>query len=194
MVIGVIGGVGSGKSTVLDYLEKNYLACVIKADDVAKQIMEYKTEVFCKIADCFPEVICGQKIDAEKLAQIVFSDSSKRELLNSITHPGTIKAINQRIAGSKAELTVVEAALLLGTGIEHQCDELWYIYCNEATRIRRLMENRNYSMEKAKNIIKSQPSDEDYRKACTNVIDNSGSVEDMKEQIDRLLCILSCGF
>ena len=138
--------------------------------------------------------ICGQKIDAEKLAQIVFSDSSKRELLNSITHPGTIKAINQRIAGSKAELTVVEAALLLGTGIEHQCDELWDIYCNEATRIRRLMENRNYSMEKAKNIIKSQPSDEDYRKACTNMIDNSGSIEDMKEQIDRLLCILPCGF
>ncbi len=194
MVIGVTGGVGSGKSTVLDYLEKQYQAFIIRSDDVAKEIMEPGTEAFRKICDVFPQAVAHQKIDRNKLAEIIFSDASKRMLLNAITHPATIAEINRRIETSPADIVVVESALFSGTGIDARCDALWYVFCEREKRIRRLMENRGYSRKKAESIIAGQPSEEEYRKICTDFIDNSYSIADTQEQIDRLLSVLPCGF
>lgn len=192
MIIGVMGGVGSGKSTVLNYLENNYEANIIEADKVAKEVMLPGNDVYNEIVKTFPEVIADNKIDSKKLAEIVFNDKEQLEKLNSITHPGAVKEIVSRIKSSKKRIIVVESAILLGSGVEQYCDELWFVFCNRDTRIKRLIQTRGYSKEKCISVIESQPADEEYNKAADEFIDNSYSEENTREQIDLILNTSAC--
>ena len=192
MIIGVMGGVGSGKSTVLNYLENNYEANIIEADKVAKEVMLPGNDVYNEIVKTFPEVIADNKIDSKKLAEIVFNDKEQLEKLNSITHPGAVKEIVSRIKSSKNRIIVVESAILLGSGVEQYCDELWFVFCNRDTRIKRLMQTRGYSKEKCISVIESQPADEEYNKEADEFIDNSYSEENTREQIDLILNTSAC--
>ena len=192
MIIGVMGGVGSGKSTVLNYLENNYEANIIEADKVAKEVMLPGNDVYNEIVKTFPEVIVDNKIDSKKLAEIVFNDKEQLEKLNSITHPGAVKEIILRIKSSKKRIIVVESAILLGSGVEQYCDELWFVFCNRDTRIKRLMQTRGYSKEKCISVIESQPADEEYNKGADEFIDNSYSEENTREQIDLILNTSAC--
>lgn len=187
MIIGVMGGVGSGKSTVLNYLENNYEANIIEADKVAKEVMLPGNDVYNEIVKTFPEVIADNKIDSKKLAEIVFNNKEQLEKLNSITHPGAVKEIVSRIKSSKNRIIVVESAILLGSGVEQYCDELWFVFCNRDTRIKRLIQTRGYSKEKCISVIESQPADEEYNKVADEFIDNSYSEENTREQIDLTL-------
>ena len=192
MIIGVMGGVGSGKSTVLNYLENNYEANIIEADKVAKEVMLPGNDVYNEIVKTFPEVIVDNKIDSKKLAEIVFNNKEQLEKLNSITHPGAVKEIVSRIKSSKNRIIVVESAILLGSGVEQYCDELWFVFCNRDTRIKRLIQTRGYSKEKCISVIESQPADEEYNKAADDFIDNSYSEENTREQIDLILNTSAC--
>lgn len=192
MIIGVMGGVGSGKSTVLNYLENNYEANIIEADKVAKEVMLPGNDVYNEIAKTFPEVIVDNRIDSKKLAEIVFNDKEQLEKLNSITHPGAVKEIVSRIKSSKNRIIVVESAILLGSGVEQYCDELWFVFCNRDTRIKRLIQTRGYSKEKCISVIESQPADEEYNKGADEFIDNSYSEENTREQIDLILNTSAC--
>lgn len=192
MIIGVMGGVGSGKSTVLNYLENNYEANIIEADKVAKEVMLPGNDVYNEIVKTFPEVIVDNKIDSKKLAEIVFNDKEQLEKLNSITHPGAVKEIVSRIKSSKNRIIVVESAILLGSGVEQYCDELWFVFCNMDTRIKRLIQTRGYSKEKCISVIESQPADEEYNKGADEFIDNSYSEENTREQIDLILNTSAC--
>ena len=113
MVIGLMGGVGCGKSTILGYLEKTYHACIIEADKVAKEIMNPGNEVYDEVAKAFPEVIRNGYIDRNILADIVFRYEEKLTKLNAITHPGTIKEISNMIAKAENNLIVLESAILI---------------------------------------------------------------------------------
>ena len=192
MIIGVMGGVGSGKSTVLNYLENNYEANIIEADKVAKEVMLPGNDVYNEIVKTFPEVIVDNKIDSKKLAEIVFNNKEQLEKLKSITHPGAVKEIVSRIKSSKNRIIVVESAILLGSGVEQYCDELWFVFCNRDTRIKRLIQTRGYSKEKCISVIESQPADEEYNKAADEFIDNSYSEENTREQIDLILNTSAC--
>ena len=192
MIIGVMGGVGSGKSTVLNYLENNYEANIIEADKVAKEVMLPGNDVYNEIVKTFPEVIVDNKIDSKKLAEIVFNNKEQLEKLNSITHPGAVKEIISRIKSSKKRIIVVESAILLGSGVEQYCDELWFVFCNRDTRIKRLIQTRGYSKEKCISVIESQPADEEYNKGADEFIDNSYSEENTREQIDLILNTSAC--
>lgn len=192
MIIGVMGGVGSGKSTVLNYLENNYEANIIEADKVAKEVMLPGNDVYNEIVKTFPEVIVDNKIDSKKLAEIVFNNKEQLEKLNSITHPGAVKEIVSRIKSSKNRIIVVESAILLGSGVEQYCDELWFVFCNRDTRIKRLIQSRGYSKEKCISVIESQPADEEYNKGADEFIDNSYSEENTREQIDLILNTSAC--
>ena len=192
MIIGVMGGVGSGKSTVLNYLENNYEANIIEADKVAKEVMLPGNDVYNEIVKTFPEVIVDNKIDSKKLSEIVFNDKEQLEKLNSITHPGAVKEIVSRIKSSKNRIIVVESAILLGSGVEQYCDDLWFVFCNRDTRIKRLIQTRGYSKEKCISVIESQPADEEYNKGADEFIDNSYSEENTREQIDLILNTSAC--
>lgn len=190
-VLGITGGVGSGKSEVLRYLEDVYHAHVCQMDGTAKQIQKPGTECFCRIVDHFGSRVIGKDgaLDRVKLGSIVFSDAEELEALNGIVHPEVIRWVKQDIMDKKAQgvnLYVVEAALLPEVGAE-LCDELWYIYAREDVRRERLKSSRGYTDEKITRMIASQLGEEQFRSACAAVIDNSGDFEDTKRQLGERL-------
>lgn len=192
-VIGVTGGVGAGKSQILDFLEKTYQAKVFQADKAGHQVMEPGTEAFEQILEFFGREILTEegKIDRRALGALVFSNAEKREYLNGIIHPAVkrmaVEAINDAQGSGSCSLFVLEAALLIEDRYEEICDELWYIYADDGVRRERLKASRGYTEEKISAIFASQLTDEEFRKHCQAVIDNSGAIEASYRQIGELL-------
>lgn len=191
-ILGITGGVGSGKSAVLDYLEAEYHAVICQLDDVARMLQQNGQVCFTKIVETFGEEVIGKdlELDRQKLSEIVFSDAKKLQQLNEIVHPEVKQWVIKDIADKEnlgVPLYVIEAALLPTAGYEAICDEMWYIYTNEKVRTERLKASRGYSEERIRNMIASQPKEEIFRKACCAVIENSGTFEDTKRQIGELL-------
>lgn len=192
MVIGVMGGIGSGKSEVLNYMETKHHATVIEADKIAHDILLNDESVKSQAKKIFPDAFNGDEIDTDKMADIVFNDPNKLEALNSLTHPPTINEIINQITNAKSKYVVVESALFLGEEVADLTDELWFIYCDKKERINRLVKTRGYSKEKAVAIIANQPNDEDYNSAADEFIDNTGGFDKTIEQVDFALSTMEC--
>ena len=163
MIIGMTGGVGTGKSTVLEYLHNKYGAFIIKADDVAKELMKPGRASYASVTSFFGREILsngpGSEIDSGKLAQIVFSDPSSLKALNSMTHPQVKKEILNIIADLSSEekkLVIIEAALLIQAGYTDITDQLWVLTADIETRISRLYETRGYSREKTEAVDRAE--------------------------------------
>lgn len=191
-IIGITGGVGSGKSRVLSYLEEKYSAVICQADHVAWKLQEPGEWCYAEIVKRFGAGILNedQTINRSALGKIVFSDNDKLLLLNQIMHPAVKEYIVETIQSEMwkgTEYFVLEAALLLEEHYNMICDELWYIYCDTNVRRERLKENRQYSDEKIDAIMDSQLSEEIFRKECQIVIDNSGNFEDTCYQVDKAM-------
>ena len=190
-VIGITGGVGSGKSEVLRYLKEAYGAWVCQMDETAKELQRRGTTCFRRIVEHFGERVVSAEgeLDRAALSVIVFSDERELQALNEIVHPEVIRQVRGDIEEKRAqglEFYVVEAALLPDVGRE-LCDELWYIYTEEKVRRERLKASRGYTDERITQMIASQPWEARFRSACTAVIDNSGDFEDTKRQIGERL-------
>lgn len=192
MVIGVMGGIGSGKSEVLNYMETKHHATIIEADKIAHDILLNDESVKSQAKKIFPDAFNGDEIDTDKMADIVFNDPNKLEALNSLTHPPTINEIINQISNAKSKYVVVESALFLGEEVADLTDELWFIYCDKKERINRLVKTRGYSKEKAVAIIANQPNDEDYNSAADEFIDNTGDFDKTIEQVDFALSTMEC--
>lgn len=188
-VIGVTGGIGAGKTVVLSLLKQHFNAEVILADVVAHELMKPGGKSYTGIVNEFGARILDHNrvIDKKILSEIIFRDAEKRSRLNQLVHPLVKKEIIRRIAESKQELVVVEAALLIEDHYDEICDELWYIHASKEKRITRLIEDRGYSEAKCHSIMDSQLSEEEYRKHCNRVIDNDGSIEDVLKELKILL-------
>ena len=189
-IIGVTGGVGAGKSTVLNYLEKRYGAKLILADLVGHEVMEPGHEAYEQVVKAFGQEIVSEDktIDRKALGAIVFADEKKRMILNRIIHPAVRQEILRRLEEAKLShlsFVVVEAALFLEENYDAFCDETWYIYTDEKIRRQRLKENRGYSDERVDQIFRSQKTHEEFQERCQFMIDNNGSEEETFRQIDR---------
>lgn len=191
IVIGVTGGVGCGKSTVLAFLEDKYNARIYKADEIGHKVMEPGTDAYNAIVEYFGEdiILENKYIDRKKLGEIVFNDDSKLEFMNSIIHPAVekyiINGIMDEYNNKHQKLFFIEAALLIEAGYQHFCTELWYIYTDKNTRIQRLVASRGYSEEKCLSIINNQLSDEIFRENCNFVINNGNDFNITKNQIEK---------
>ncbi len=194
--IGITGGVGAGKTAILDYLRNKPDTKVMLADEIAHELMVPGTQCYDKLKAEFGTEDIYQKdgfFDRIKLAQVIFSDDEKRKKLNGIVHPAVRKYVIGQAAYERKEgkikLLVLEAALLIEEHYDEICDELWYIYTSEENRRIRLKKQRNYSDEKINEIFNSQLTDEKFRKACRVVIDNNGTIEAAEAQIEAALML-----
>lgn len=189
-ILGITGGVGSGKSRILYDLEQEYNAYILEADKLAHELMQPGEAIYNKIIDNFGNDILASDgfIDRQKLGEIVFSDSHKLELLNSISHPMVKEEIKNRISEAFNEgiikLFVIEAALLIEDGYKDICDEIWYIHVPKEERIKRLMLQRGYTVEKCNNIFDSQSSEDFYISNSDYVIENGGTYEETHTQLN----------
>ncbi len=194
MVLGITGGVGSGKSTVLEYLKERHGAYVILCDDVARQLQEPGQACFLPMVKLLGRGVLGPdgRIDRREAARLVFSDDSVREKLNAIVHPAVKDRVRELIAEHEDNaLIVIEAALLLDDHYDELCDEIWYIYADEETRRRRLRLGRGYSDEKITQIIRSQRTDESFRALTDRMIDNSSEIiQNTLRQVDEALSLM----
>lgn len=192
-VIGITGGVGAGKSAILQYLKEKHGAIVVEADKVGHLLMEPGGACYYSIVEKFGSSILNgdQTINRGKLGKIVFSDEGLLSELNKIIHPRVKSHIVSEIAKERAyhrtNYFVVEAALLIEDHYDVICDEMWYIHTEESVRAERLKESRGYDAEKIADIMANQKSPEEFRAACQVIIDNSGDLTKTYEQIDKQL-------
>lgn len=192
-IIGITGGVGCGKSTVLNLIKENYNAYIIMADDVAKELMMPGNAAYNSVVDMFGNgILCEDgQIDRPVLAKIIFENSNKRMVLNSIVHPLVKKTIVEKITELKIsggyDYVFVEAALLIEDHYGTFCDEIWYIYATEQVRRERLRESRGYSDEKIDSMFKSQLTEQEFRNNSQVVIENSGNIKETLAQLEKLL-------
>ena len=190
-VIGITGGVGAGKSTILSYLEQKYHAVVIRADEAAARLEEPGQLCYESIVREFGESFleADGRLDRNKLAQEVFARPERLQKLNEIVHPAVREWIRNEIRKEQNQrITAIEAALLLESGYDQFCDEVWYIYVPEEERIRRLMDSRGYSEEKCRQIMANQLPESEFRRKCQFLIDNSlQDVQNTYGQIDKII-------
>lgn len=197
-VIGLTGGTGSGKSVVSRWLAAEGFA-IIDADRIGHEIIEKGKPAYTELVDYFGTRILDERdeIVRRALGEIVFHDTEKLAFLNQCTHKYIIaemkRQINAARKGGKVKATVLDAPLLLEAGLDSLCDEVWVVFADSETRLRRIMERDGVSMETAQARIASQKSWEEYRNASDRVIDNSRDIAFVEEQLCHLVKKLEQG-
>ena len=192
-IIGITGGVGAGKSTVLKYIEDNYRCRVIFSDDVANKIKLKGYPAYDGLVELLGEKVLAPdgEIDKKKMAEAIFNNEKLLKNVNNILHPAVntyiINIIENERKLNELDFVFVEAALLIENGYRDIVDELWYVYADEEVRRQRLKSSRNYSDEKITNIFLSQLDDETFRKNADFVIDNSVNFDSVSIVIDNKL-------
>ena len=196
-VIGLTGGIGSGKSLVAKIMREQYNAFVIDTDRIAKEQMEPGGASYLEVVNFFGEEILAKDktIDRGKLSSVVFEDSNNRIRINEITHPKVLAEV-QRIIASHRETEevpylLIETALMIESGYDFVCDEVWYVYAPEEQRRRWLKEERGYSEDKIDAIFRNQYKPQEFRQRFPKVIENIGDYHWLEEQVKLLIRKLS---
>lgn len=192
-LVGVTGGVGAGKSEVLDYLKKHYKCRICMADEVAHIVKMKGQPCYQKLVEVLGKDVldADQNIDRNRMAVKIFTNHTLLNKVNEIIHPAVKTYLMEMIECARQEedleLFFVEAALLIEAGYKEMVDELWYIYASKEARERRLMENRGYSQQKISEIMGKQLPEESFRRESDFVIDNSTTLEAAYRQINNRL-------
>ena len=171
--IGLTGGIGSGKSTVARIFETLGIP-VYYADEAARRLMNSDPELKEKLQQHFgPAIYQDGVLNRKALAQIVFNDREKLELLNAITHPVTIKDADLWMRQQKAPYVIKEAALLFESGAAEHLDEIIGVYAPMHIRIKRVMKRDGSAFEEVKKRMERQLNEEMKMKLCDHVIRNN---------------------
>lgn len=190
-VIGLTGGVGSGKTVAAGRLADIADAELLIADDLGHLVMEKGKKGYHEIVGTFGSNILDVQgeIDRRKLSELVFGDSEQLEKLNRIIHPAVKSYLKDYIDKRRAQegILVLETAIMFETGCDELCDEVWYVYVPPEIRIERLAAGRGYPEEKSQAIMERQLAEDEFRKRCRHELWNGGSMEELEEGIKKLL-------
>lgn len=189
-IIGLTGGIGSGKSTVAEQLAAHGLP-IIDADKLAREVVEPGQPALADLAEAFgPDVLDGDgALRRSELAARAFVDKKHTELLNSITHPRIAQLRDQRFAEAEAAgapAAVYDNPLLIEQGLAEDCDLVVVVHVDVEKRVRRLVENRGLTEDDVRRRIDQQLDDETRKAAADIVIDNNGDRSDLAQQVDLL--------
>lgn len=182
-VIGITGGIGSGKSAVLSKISEIYNCRIILSDDAAKYLEEKGQPCYEPLVSLLGEKVLDSEgnIDKKEMARVIFSDENLLNKVNDIVHPKVLDYLASEIAQEKIDGKIdylfLEAALLID-GFKKLVDELWYVYATCEVRKERLRISRGYTDEKIESIMGKQVSEDVYKMNCDFVIDNSYDLED----------------
>ena len=186
-VIGLTGGIATGKSTVCAILE-NAGAVIIDADRIARKLVKKNLPAYRQIVDTFGKSILlpGGEINRTALGDLIFNDPRKKQLLNKIVHPQVGKETDRQLKriekNNPHALVILDIPLLLESGLHKNLSEVIVVYTPEHIQINRLMQRDHISQENALARIRSQMPIEEKKKLATIVIDNSGMLEDTRKQ------------
>ena len=203
MIIGLTGGIASGKSTVAKMF-KELGAKIVDADELGHRVILPGKPAWKKVVNLFgPEILKDDlNIDREKLGKIVFNDPEGLKNLNAITHPEIIKLIAKEIKEAKKrsspeekeEILIIDAALIYEAKIDNLMDKIIVVYTEEEEQFRRLGQRSNLSKEEALKRIKSQIPLKEKAKRADYVIDNSNSLDQTRKQVEKAWKKLVSGY
>lgn len=194
MVIGLTGGIGTGKSTVSQILKDRGFP-VIDLDVISHEVIEFPSVVEKIVQNFGREVLDEDEagnctISREKLGKIIFSDKKKRLALNSIMHPEILKVMHKKILECKSEknkIIFVEVQLLFEVQWEKEFDYILLVAAKRDMQVRRVLERDKRSEEEAWNIINSQMSLDEKREKSDFVIENDRNMDDLNKKVDKFL-------
>ena len=199
--VGITGGIGSGKSVVMEYLRTHTSCVVVYADELAKSLYAPGMALNKKMQETFSVEKGYSKelfledggICTEVFANEVLNHENSREILNALIHPAVkeevLLQVEQHKKAKDIDYFFLEAALLIEDGYEALCDELWYVYVTEENRRARLKAGRGYTDERIDKAFAMQLQEYEFLDACCVTIDNNGTKEQTYEQLDRVLAL-----
>lgn len=188
-VIGLTGGVGSGKSYVLSLMERRFGALILEADKLCAALMEPEAPCYESLLALLGRDIADDsgQIRRPLMAERIFGDEALRGAVNDLLHPVTFDAARAAIELTDKPLVVYESALPKEARLKEICDQILYVHVDREKRIRRLKRNRGYSREKVEAIMASQFSEEEYRSFADAFLDNGGRRRDTERALDRIM-------
>jgi dephospho-CoA kinase len=188
-LIGLTGGVGSGKSTVAEIL-RELGAVVVDADEASHAVYEPGTPGFEAVVGEFGDFyVRGGRIDRQRLGELVFKDAASRRRLNAIVHPLVREWMAARTAEAVergAEVVIQDVPLLFENGLEPLYSSVVLVYVPEEMQLERLVLGRGFTSERARAVIGTQVPIEEKRRRAHIVIDNSGTPEQTRAQVEQL--------
>ena len=194
MIIGLTGGIATGKSTVAEMLVKRG-ALLVDADQIAREVVAPGSEVLVEISTYFKEhyqldvVQENGALDRKTLGELVFSNPHAKEALNSMIHPPIRKQIIERIQTLEREnpqkLIIADIPLLFESKYDYMFDEVMLVYVSRQTQLQRLMNRDGITLEQAEQRIAAQLPIDEKRKLASVIIDNSGIFADTERQIEQ---------
>lgn len=187
MIIGLTGGIATGKSTAAEYLKQKG-AVIIDADQISHEISKKGEKGWQLVVDEFGEEILKEdgELDRKKLGEIVFSDPAKRKKLESLLHPLIIYKMKEQAHQylESDEIVIFMAPLLYEAGLARFCDQIWVISSSEATQVKRLEKRNNFDRKEALKRIKSQMSISEKKNKADIIIENNSTIEELKSKLD----------
>ena len=191
LVLGLTGGIATGKRTADKFFEEKNIP-IVDCDEIAHNIMNVNKPAWKDIKEVFGEKYLNedQTINRKKLGKLVFNDPTKMKILNEITHPRIFQEMESQIAQYKSEgysLIIVDAPVLFESHSEKYYDKTLVISLPQDLQIKRLMARNNLTKEEALSRINSQMSLKEKEARATYVIENTGSVEDLYKKLNELL-------
>jgi dephospho-CoA kinase len=188
-LIGLTGGVGSGKSTVARMFA-DLGATVVDADKATHAVYAPGTEGFDAIVEAFgPQYVRDGLIDRKRLGDLVFNDEAARLRLNEIVHPRVREWMAARTAEAVergAEVVIQDVALLFENGLQELFSSTVLVYARPQTQIKRLVDQRRVSPDRARSMLAAQMPIEEKRQLATFVIDNDGSLDATRRQVEEV--------
>lgn len=185
MILGLTGGIASGKSTVSNIFKK-YGIYIADADKIAKELGN-REDVIDEIGEKISKIVIDKNgiVDRAKLKEIVFSDKSKLEILNKIYHPKIREEFKKiKLNSSKNDIIIFDVPLLFETGMYTLCDKNILVYVNEDIQIERLIARDGITKELAKKIIDSQMSLDEKKSKSDILIENNDSLEELEKKVE----------
>lgn len=191
IVVGLTGGIASGKSTVASILKEKGIT-VIDADIESRLAVEKGEEAYNKIVEHFGKQVLleNDAIDRAKLGAIIFHDEQQRKVLNSIVHPAVRKRMlekKEKAIENGQHLIIMDIPLLFESKLTYMVEKVLLVYVDEETQIKRLMDRNQLSKEEALARIHSQMPLKDKIQLADGVINNNGAVEETKKQLFDIL-------
>lgn len=189
-IIGITGGIGSGKSTVSGILRDRGLR-VLDADQISHEVTLPGGLAIEEIKEIFGDRAIREDggMDREYVSGIVFADNKKLDLLSSVIHKYVFLYIEKELAAEeqkKTKCVVLDVPIPVRKGFVDRCDQIWVTVCDERIRLERLID-RGMSREEALRRIAVQMTDDEYEALADHVIDNSGDLDDTREKVDELI-------